>query len=71
MQPQKTNYLNFNLNITKIIPSTGTLKWLVTKGGDVKVQSSKGKTALDMARSRGMADVIAYLKTCGKDIIAK
>ena len=70
MQREKTNYLNFNLNITKIIPSTGTLKWLVTKGGDVKVQSSKGKTALDMARSRGMADVIAYLKTCGKDIIA-
>ncbi len=32
----------------------------------MKVQSRKGKTALDMARSRGMADVIAFLKTCGK-----
>ena len=51
-----------------IVSHTGTLKWLVAKGGDVKVQSNKGKTALDMARSRGMADVIAYMKTCGKHL---
>ncbi len=42
-----------------------TLKWLVVNGADVKVKSVKGRTALDMAKSIGMSEIITYLKTCG------
>ena len=45
---------------------TGALKWLVSEGGDVTVQSLKGKTALDLAKCNGMADIITYLKTIGE-----
>ena len=51
---------------TDSLLSTDTLKWLVNNGGDVKVQSSKGRTALDMAKDRGLYDIIRFLKESGE-----
>ena len=41
---------------------TETLKLLVSFGCDTTLKSTKGRTALDMARSQGQIIVVVYLK---------